>query len=504
MRALKLVLVSFAMGWSLLSTAAQPAGVRISQVVERTPELLVFISTAAPALPGATASGTPQYTAALGSTPLRVKSTEFWDKSEGVALVVAIDVSASLGEAGFKAVKAQIGSVIAQLPPRSQVALVAIGSQPKVVHEFGSAATATGAALQSLAATAPETALYEGILLSQEMAAQASSSRPRRRAVLVFTDGIDDSRRGVGREETLQKISKGDAPVFALALMPQRPLPSQIEAVKSLAQITRASGGNFAQATSVKATDALSALLADMLRSSLLTVDCTGCSRDGMFRSLQITRQQDDISVTDMREIRLLAPAPAAAIPGSSGVATASRAHESATTGQSWIVAAVALLLALIAVLFYWIKIRRIAIIKSAGVTFSKPEEFPQYGDHSDAQNSARTRAADQGAATTHAPQIGKRVTLHVAGQGRLQLQVAREIMIGRSKTADVCLASDPEASSRHAVLYFEGRGLMVRDLGSSNGTSLNGTTITKPEPVEDGDVILVGRTEVRIYFGNA
>jgi hypothetical protein len=51
----------------------------------------------------------------------------------------------------------------------------------------------------------------------------------------------------------------------------------------------------------------------------------------------------------------------------------------------------------------------------------------------------------------------------------------------------------DPFASSRHATITRQGRTLVIEDLGSTNGTYLNDTPLTGPQPLHDGDRIRIG-----------
>jgi pSer/pThr/pTyr-binding forkhead associated (FHA) protein len=64
--------------------------------------------------------------------------------------------------------------------------------------------------------------------------------------------------------------------------------------------------------------------------------------------------------------------------------------------------------------------------------------------------------------------------------------------MVGRSSQADVRL-EDPEASRRHALLWREAGGIWVTDLGSTNGTSLNGEPLHGVGEVADGDLLTFG-----------
>ena len=54
----------------------------------------------------------------------------------------------------------------------------------------------------------------------------------------------------------------------------------------------------------------------------------------------------------------------------------------------------------------------------------------------------------------------------------------------------------DPFASSRHARISREGHVLIIEDLGSTNGTSLNEEPQSGPQPLYDGDRIRIGDSE--------
>jgi pSer/pThr/pTyr-binding forkhead associated (FHA) protein len=54
--------------------------------------------------------------------------------------------------------------------------------------------------------------------------------------------------------------------------------------------------------------------------------------------------------------------------------------------------------------------------------------------------------------------------------------------LVGRSEEADILLA-DQSISRRHARIYNTEEGLMVEDLGSSNGTYVQGEVARKTEP---------------------
>lgn len=57
----------------------------------------------------------------------------------------------------------------------------------------------------------------------------------------------------------------------------------------------------------------------------------------------------------------------------------------------------------------------------------------------------------------------------------------------------------DPFASSDHAVLTYRGRGWYVEDLGSTNGTYVNGRAIEAVAPLGFGDEIAIGQVRLRL-----
>lgn len=85
-----------------------------------------------------------------------------------------------------------------------------------------------------------------------------------------------------------------------------------------------------------------------------------------------------------------------------------------------------------------------------------------------------------------------------VLGQGtaRREFQQGR-VVVGRARDADYSV-DDPNVSRRHAVLYWEGDQLFVKDLDSTNGTYVNGRPVTAGQLV-DGDTLAVGSSEISV-----
>lgn len=71
-------------------------------------------------------------------------------------------------------------------------------------------------------------------------------------------------------------------------------------------------------------------------------------------------------------------------------------------------------------------------------------------------------------------------------------------LLVGRGSRNDVNLARDEYASSSHARVEPRRDGVWLEDVGSTNGTYLNGIRLTHAKRLSPGDVLRVGETELR------
>jgi hypothetical protein len=78
------------------------------------------------------------------------------------------------------------------------------------------------------------------------------------------------------------------------------------------------------------------------------------------------------------------------------------------------------------------------------------------------------------------------------------------ELILGREEGSADLVISDPGVSRRHARVHSEGGGVLVEDLGSSNGTFVNGERISGPVELAAGDEIQVGDTVLGIEGADA
>ncbi len=82
--------------------------------------------------------------------------------------------------------------------------------------------------------------------------------------------------------------------------------------------------------------------------------------------------------------------------------------------------------------------------------------------------------------------------------QAGLDFTVKDVVVLGRSGEADIVL-DDPYASEFHVRLTSRDGKLLLSDLGSTNGTYVNGRRVSSPLGLSKGDAVQIGKTVLEV-----
>ena len=91
------------------------------------------------------------------------------------------------------------------------------------------------------------------------------------------------------------------------------------------------------------------------------------------------------------------------------------------------------------------------------------------------------------------------RLVVREGGRVVQEIELRGDLGIGRAEDNELQLM-DPKASRHHARIHAEGERFVLTDLDSANGTRLNGMEISTPQPLEHGDRVVIGDTELTYY----
>jgi hypothetical protein len=115
------------------------------------------------------------------------------------------------------------------------------------------------------------------------------------------------------------------------------------------------------------------------------------------------------------------------------------------------------------------------------------------------AAGSAEGSGPAGGASAASGGGAGHIATVVVGDDSHAVVLSGNRLVVGRLEECDIRL-DDQNASRRHAAFVRDGEGWAIEDLGSTNGTKLNGRRVVH-EPLRDGDTVTVGVTKL-VYHG--
>lgn len=84
------------------------------------------------------------------------------------------------------------------------------------------------------------------------------------------------------------------------------------------------------------------------------------------------------------------------------------------------------------------------------------------------------------------------------SGAGR-EIELEGEVTIGRAGGCGITLPNDTFVSQVHARVFERDGNAYVEDLGSTNGTRVNGETVSQPRKVRKGDRVQVGESVLEV-----
>jgi hypothetical protein len=83
----------------------------------------------------------------------------------------------------------------------------------------------------------------------------------------------------------------------------------------------------------------------------------------------------------------------------------------------------------------------------------------------------------------------------------KIWLQQGQTVKVGRIESSDFAFPSDAEMSQEHFAIEFSAGACQLRDLNSTNGTTLNGQRIAAQAALNDGDEIVAGETSFTVLM---
>ncbi len=426
-------------------------------------------------LPSASVIKPEQFSVSVGSKPASVVSIDGYRQTgEGVAYIFLVDISKSLQAQQFQHIKQALQHWSNAMGDQDRAALLTFGNKVQQILPFSADHERLSSAIAELSATDHETSLYQGLLEAMNLVRQQSPDLPARRAIVVLSDGMDDTVSGVSVDDIISQSREYQTPIYSIGFAAPPINAAKRQGLKIMGTLAHQSGGFFVQADAEQIDTAYQQQQQHILQAYRMQINCPDCQADGQSYRLSLTWNDGQHLLSDGLDLRLL--------PQHTAKPSASLRPESTDLPVALLIFSIGVCAFLIGL--FMVYRQRLA----------KPE-----------QDVYQPEPIIQPVAVSAKPLPGFPVKLTVVtglqkGQS-FQLPVGEHTSLGRGSQCDLSLDQDVEISTQHAALQYLAGTLSIRDLNSTNGTLINGVPIHNTFPLKSGDLILLGRTELRIEF---
>ena len=459
-----LILLACCLGLTASLRADESGEFRLIQARQILPRIELWLE-----LPVSSSPKAEQFSVTLGTQNAEVHAIDSFNQTgEGVAYIFLVDVSRSLTQLQFLQIQGALRHWSSGLGAKDRAAVLSFGSEVKQHLAFTADPNQLNTVIDSLAPTDKDTQLYQGLLEAIAMGHLQDADLPARRAIIVLSDGIDDALNGVTLEEVQKQSIEYRVPIYSIGF-PKPPLDdNKRQGLKILGLLARQSGGRFVQAEAGQLEQAYAQQHRHIMQAYRLSLQCQDCVADGQLRRLNVTWSHDAHIVSDGMELRLLPT-------------TSSLREQDVFKFVPMMVAPLGFLIFL--GVLWWLYRQRLERDSSDDKLFELIE--------ASSQQDQKPRLKGMTVCLTVVTGVDK---------GReYRLDVVESVLVGRSESCALCVVGDSEVSNQHLMLRQREGGVWVRDLNSTNGTWVNGVPIHNEYPLRNDDLLLLGRTELRV-----
>ena len=324
--------------------------------------------------------------------------------------------------------------------------------------------------------------------------------------MVVISDGVDNNPGGITRSELEHRLEGYNIPIYTVGIKRN----GNEQNLKEMYALSRVSGAQYWTLDDVPDTLQIVSSLMEAEAPAKVTVSIPEQLRDGSRKGLQLILDgtpAESIQVTlPFGEITQTVPETRSyeTQPRETARETEEEEEEEEPTFTEWIFDHILLLLVGVLVLFGGIILLILLVVSG-----KKKEEFEPYdysfGPSMGVQDRGSPASFGNGE-TEVLVGSGKQMVLcleDISQPGRhFEVPLLNSLIIGKNpQLCQVVIDYDKTVSKRHCEIFTDGTMFRVRDLGSTNGTFLDGMRVTDGTAVSSGSILQLGRVELRVQF---
>lgn len=538
--AIPAVLMGILLFYSLVSASVEK--LNISQIVQKGNDVYLYVSALDSAgRPSGDAVSPEQLSVVIDKgEPIPVSEAPVFNSTgAGVSYVFCIDVSKSLTEQEMQDIRAGLTEFVNGMGAGDYARIITIGTDVNSPCNSTTDKNALNSAIAGITRNADYTYLYKGISFALDGLRKNVDTMPERSAIVLFTDGMDDSDGSSGEEQVLVDIAETRVPIYVVGVKGNDSAAN----LNSVGQIARQSGGSVFSYSEMTVSAALQNVKAIMDQTYCLHVVPADETFGQQNLVWSVMYNSDGYSVTSTNYVYSLGmdqvvieepvtPEP----PSPTPEPTASPTPEPTPTPvpeksafekigdfvkENWILCVVALVILIVVIVVIVMTVRKKKreeeeldrLVRTPVPDRDREQDVTRPLDETvdtstDPYDEDETISDDDDESTIDGiPETGIRLSFEITFDGRtetVEKVLHDELVLGRGSECDVdvVLGSGAEerklTSRKHAVIFDRPDGLYVRD-NSRNRTFLNGVEVRDEVSLRDEDVLLLGKASVKV-----
>ncbi|NCA91221.1 MAG: VWA domain-containing protein, partial [Gammaproteobacteria bacterium] len=292
--------------FSTLLAAAEPASLRITQVLTHGTDLTAYVAVRDES--GGVVSGDSlmQAKATLGPHIAEIVSAQpFAASGEGVLYLFLVDISRSLDNTQFDRLRQALKDWVAAMGEKDRAAILAFGERVNTLVAPTADKAALNTAIAGLGPKDNRTALHQALAQGLTLGQQTGGDLPSRRAMVILSDGLDDAPGSMTAEEVEQRFGEAAVPIYAIGFSKGRDRTAREAGLATLGRFARRSGGLFVDASAGDPGTAYAEMRERIRAVDRLQIKCADCIADGNRYRLQIALPHAGRTLTDGVDLRL-------------------------------------------------------------------------------------------------------------------------------------------------------------------------------------------------------
>ncbi len=338
------------------------------------------------------------------------------------------------------------------------------------------------------------------------------------RCLVVVSDGREDQLGGITRDEVNRSIEEAHIPVYTVVPSNSNASSTKEDATKVLGSFARLSAGGMHQMMGVDNLTAQAAaenILSDVRNSLVLYVDVNEVATDKAEAYLEISASAQGYGKTSSgRTIKAsdITNNKRAEVSQMSAQQNTTQAAEDASFSVSdWFICMGILLTVLVIIPSIVVAQKKKKEQRRKALEEANKPVMPVVLPAPDVEKSVTVAPAVQKfPIDDFLPKAEKKPSLEITmtkvGLNEDEVRnitINGSVVVGRtSEKADIVFENDKKVSREHFKFEYDGKSLSIEDMGSSNGTLVNGVPITGKFFIQSDDVVTFGDQEWRINYG--